>query len=176
MKYATMSGDVVGTVHLYDPRPEVDAVEIPDDVYAGYVASGDGWLPPPDTRSLDETKTGKVGELRAACASAITGGYVSSALGSPHHYPSGDVDQRNMLGSVAASLLPDVGPGWTTPFWCRDEAGEWSFTAHSAAEIQRAGGDGRLHVIDCQTRLAEILERLYAAVDATEVASITWGE
>src|ERR1700754_616778 len=58
----------------------------------------------PNVLSLDDVKAAKVADLRASCEQAIIGGYVSSALGAPHTYPSLPTDQINMLGSVTDSL------------------------------------------------------------------------
>lgn len=173
MRYAIIAGGVVDTVYDYDPRPDVAVVEVEDQVYPGMVWDGAAWAAPPVP--LDATRAAKEAALRAACTSAITGGFVSSALGAPHHYPSGDVDQRNLLGSVTASLLADAAD-WETPFWCRDEeTGEWAFTPHSAREIQRVGVDGKTHIVACQRRLAERLQRVADADTADEIAPIAWG-
>lgn len=58
MKFATTTTidgvEKIGDVYLYDPRPDVPATEIPDDVFSGDVADGlGGWTRPvPDTPRL----------------------------------------------------------------------------------------------------------------------------
>lgn len=126
------------------------------------------------TISLDEVKATKIVALRAACAAAIVGGFTSSALGTAHTYPSAQTDQINLMGSVTASLLPGVASDWSTMFWCRDEAGAWSYVAHTAAQIQAAGGDGKAHVVDCQSRLASLSAEVEAATTVDAVTAIVW--
>lgn len=48
-KFAMLSpGGEIDVIFLYDPRPEIAALEIPDDVFPGFVPDGaGGWAPPP---------------------------------------------------------------------------------------------------------------------------------
>lgn len=47
-KYATLTPlGSIDAIYLSDPRPAVDATEIPDDVFAGYIPDGNGgWSAP----------------------------------------------------------------------------------------------------------------------------------
>ncbi|MEP9376218.1 hypothetical protein ABLE91_05870 [Aquabacter sp. CN5-332] len=117
----------------------------------------------------------KVAELTGACAASIVAGYSSAALGASHEYPAQPVDQLNMMGSVTASLLPGLPLDWSTPFWCADEDGVWSFRPHTAAQIQQAGADGKAHVVACQEHLAALNADAMAA-SPEALAAIVWSE
>jgi len=112
--------------------------------------------------------------LTATCAGAITGGFTSSALGTPHTYPSDSTSQINLMGSVLASMLPGVPTTWTTPFWCADTNGMWSFASHTAAEIQQAGADGKTWVAACQTQLAALKTQIAAATTVAGIQAAVW--
>lgn len=124
--------------------------------------------------SLDAIKADQSAKLYAACAAEIVAGFSSDALGAAHDYPSTQVDQINLSGSVMASLLPGNASDWTTAFWCRDEAGVWGFRSHSAAEIQQVGRDGKAHVLACQTKLGALNQQIAAATTAEAVLAATW--
>lgn len=125
-------------------------------------------------------KAVKAAELTAACAAAITAGYVSEALGTAHDYPNKATDQSNMAASVLASLMPGLADDWTTPFWCADEAGVWAMRPHSAAQIRQVGADGKAHVLACQARLSGedgqggLLKDVADATSVAAVNEITW--
>ncbi len=123
---------------------------------------------------LAQPQAAQIAILRAAAAAAITGGYQSSALGAAHTYPSTTNDQINMLGSVAASMLPSLPAGWTTEFWCADSTGAWAFQPHTAAQIQAAGNDGKAWVTACQTKLATLAAEVTAATTLAAVRGVVW--
>jgi hypothetical protein len=136
------------------------------------VADDDPRLPLAPT--FGEIQTDQITALTAACAAEIIGGYTSSALGSVHTYPAKPTDQINMLGSVTASLLPGISNDWTTPFWCADDKGVWSFQMHTAVQIQQAGADGKTAVATAQTKLATLSAEVMAATTADAVNAIVW--
>ncbi len=112
--------------------------------------------------------------VNASCVSAMTGGFVSSALGSAHIYPSTLTDQHNLSGSVVASLLPNLPSGWTTSFWCMDSTGAWSFAPHTAAQIQQVGMDGKAWITAQQEKLASLNAQIEVATTVSEVTAIIW--
>lgn len=123
--------------------------------------------------TLDQCRNRKAASLRAACQQEIRDGYASAALGAAHAYPASEVDQRNMISAVTASLLPGIPADWKTPFWCADSAGEWAMRDHTAAEIQRAAADGRDAVVAAQTKLAALLARVSTA-NRGDLERIVW--
>lgn len=177
--YPLVAGSVVINTIVVDEGadlPAFEAIAAIDGIGLGCVYDGAAWAPPADTRPLEEIRAAKVAELSAACSGAIVGGFVSPALGAPHTYPSRATDQTNLMGSVVASMLPGVGPDWSTPFWCAAASGEWAFRPHSAAEIQAVGADGKSSIVACQARLADLVALVGLADNASEVSAILWGE
>ena len=145
------------------------------------VPAGQGWtwagtwvLTKVPALSFADIKAAKLTALTAACAAEIVDGYQSSALGSDHTYPAKPTDQINMLGSVTASLLPGLAADWTTPFWCADATGTWSFQMHTAAQIQAAGADGKAAVATAQTKLATLSAQTSAAKAQSDLDAIAW--
>jgi len=112
--------------------------------------------------------------LTATCAGAITGGFTSSALGTPHTYPNDPTSQTNLMGSVLASMLPGVPATWTTAYWCMDTAGSWAFQPHTIPQIQQAGADGKAWVLGCQTQLATMRSQAAAATTIAQIQAIVW--
>ncbi|MFG1410276.1 hypothetical protein V5G24_04105 [Xanthobacter sp. VTT E-85241] len=176
---AMVNNGLVANLIVIDPAhpPDIPSlVVVPADVLPaiGWAWSAvDGFAPP--AIPLAALKAAKAAELSGACAAAIVGGFVCSALGAPHTYPSSTTDQINLMGSVTASLLPAAAPDWSTPFWCADEDGAWIFRAHSATQIQAVGADGKAHVVACQTRLSDLTRDVAAATTPATVATISWG-
>lgn len=126
-----------------------------------------------ETAHINEQRARKVTDMSQSCADAILAGFVSLALGAAYTYPAKPNDQLNLIGSVAASFYPNVGADWLTPFWCADGAGVWAFRAHTAAQIQQVGVDGKNAILNCMT----INERLAAqimAAGADQLAAIAW--
>jgi hypothetical protein len=160
-----------------DPAEGVAALEMSDEAWAQI---GPGWTvsdsvpTPPGAPSLADVQATRIATLRAACAATIIGGYTSAALGAAHSYPSLPTDQANMTASVLASLLPDQPADWTTPFWCADAAGVWTFVPHTAVQIRTAGQDGKAMVVAAQDRLRDLSAQVAAAETAEAVRAITW--
>lgn len=164
-----------GVVSQKQPNYQPGYVEGPDDVVCGWHYDGETFTPPSTPPADIETlRTAKIADLTAACQATILGGFTSAALGAPHQYPSQFTDQINLMGSVTASLLPDVPEGWETPFWCADSAGVWLMRPHTAPQIQHAGRDGKGHVLACQQALDALLLDAGAAETAQAIADIVW--
>lgn len=123
--------------------------------------------------TLGQCQNRKAAALRATCQQEIRDGYISTALGAPHAYPASEVDQRNMIAAVTASLLPGLPADWSTPFWCADPAGDWAMRDHTATEIQRAATDGRAAVIAAQKKLVSLLAQV-ATANRSDLDGIVW--
>lgn len=130
------------------------------------------WKLPSD--ALDKVKAAKKETLREAARSAIVGGFVSSALGSPHLYPSNETDQGNLIASVTASLYPNLPANWTTPFLCADAAGHWTYRNHTAAQIQQVGTDGKAAILDKLVAKAQKHVAADAAASIEAVEAVSW--
>jgi hypothetical protein len=123
---------------------------------------------------LDFAKTIQSSVLNSACANAIVSGFVSSALGSSHTYPSLMTDQQNLITRETASLYPGLAADWTTSFWCADAQGNWSWTAHTAAQIQQVGMDWRATIEALQNRNAMLQAQVKAAGSLEDVRNVVW--
>jgi hypothetical protein len=128
----------------------------------------------PSSALLAQAKTQQNALLTTACAKAITGGFLSSALGTANTYPSTLTDQHNLSGSVIASLIPNLPSTWTTKFWVMDSSGAWTFAAHTAAQIQQAGLDGKAWVTAQQENLDSLKAQVAAATTVTVVQAVVW--
>lgn len=115
----------------------------------------------------------KAAMINAACKAAILSGFASSALGAEHHYPAKITDQQNLASSVLASLLP-IPADWTTPFWCRDAAGEWAFRLHTAAQIQQVGRDAKAAILAAMGKNEVLQAQVAAAMTLESLDTITW--
>ena len=112
--------------------------------------------------------------VNASCVAAMTGGFISSALGTANTYPSTLTDQQNLAASVVASLLPNLPSTWTTKFWVMDSAGVWTLTPHTAAQIQQVGVDGKAWITTQQETLAGLIAQIDAAQTVAAVQSVLW--
>ena len=185
--FARMNGDTVAEIvfaeTLSDLRqrfhPEITDVCVPcsPEVQVGWLRTGNKFAAPiAIVPSLDAIKAAHVDTLRVACEAAITSGFKSSALGSPHIYPSDIKAQINLMGSVTDSIMPDLPTDWQTPFWVSDADGLWNWKMHGAAQIQQAGRDGKAHVVACQTLLAALTGTVLSAKTPEAVEAVIWPE
>lgn len=138
---------------------------------AGEVTAA-SWSPP--IVSLGEARARQIELLNADCAAAIVTGFHSSALGSPHLYPSAPTDQMNLTANVVSSVLPGLEPEWITYQLCADGAGIWAYRAHSAAQIQQVGTDGKALILAGLQQKNMLETQILAASTIEEVAAITW--
>jgi len=171
------------SVHNVIPK---DAIQISDALYetllkgrsVGQVIVLDSRRMPtlsdPAPASMDEVKAAKLSELETACVTQIAAGFTSSALGETYTYPAKPTDQSNLQASVLASILPGVDESWTTPFWCADAQGKWAYQAHTAAQIQQVGVDGKNAINAAIAQKIELEQQVEAAKTAAEVAAIVW--
>lgn len=123
---------------------------------------------------LDILRNKKSFELSMACRTAVTSGYLSSALGGIHHYPSTETDQMNMIASVTDSYNPTNQEEWITPFWCRDANDVWGYRLHSKEQIQKAGSDGKAHIIAQLSKNAYLQSLLPGVNTQEQLDAIVW--
>lgn len=116
----------------------------------------------------------KAAAISSRCNDAILAGFVSSALGQPHSYPTKPNDQANLTGSVVRSFYPNVDADWRTPFWCADETGAWAFRPHTAAQIQQVGEDAVTARLTCMGINEKLQAQIIAAETPADLADINW--
>lgn len=124
--------------------------------------------------ALTKARSDKEVSLRSACRKTIIAGFTSRALGEPHIYPSAETDQANLIASVTASMYPNLPSGWTTPFLCMDAAGDWDYRAHTAAQIQAAGADGKAAILASLQRKAMLFRQVELSETIEAVEAIAW--
>ncbi|CAJ0704794.1 hypothetical protein LMG19089_03683 [Ralstonia edaphis] len=124
--------------------------------------------------TLEQAKAEQTDVVSSACQTTILAGFSSSALGSAHTYPAQLVDQQNLSASVLASVMPGLSSGWTTPFWCADSNGNWSYADHTAAQIQRVGQDGKAAILAAIEKKVGLVAQINAATSVSAVQAITW--
>ena len=120
---------------------------------------------------LTTLKSAQIEKMRAACETALVAGFTSSALGSARTYPSQDADQRNFFNAALGAQGQPA--GWSTPLWSSDAKG-WSFTAHTASQIQQVNADWLAHRVAAQQKYADLIARINAANSIEEVQAIDW--
>lgn len=141
--------------------------------YLTWSGAGNSATPAP-VPSLVDVQNAQIATLSAACQDCIYAGFTSSALGSEYSYPAKDTDQQNLTASVLSSLMPNNATDWSTPFWCADANGNWSFQMHTAAQIQQVGIDGKNAILTCMAKNQQLAGQVMAAKSVQEVQAITW--
>jgi hypothetical protein len=111
-------------------------------------------------------KADKKAQLDAAYAQATQAGFTSSALGSPHVYPSTQEAQFDLVGTVIL--------GVDSPFACVDGEGVKAARLHTAAQIQQVFQDGAAYKLGLYTRLQQRLAAVEAAETVSEVIAVEW--
>jgi hypothetical protein len=115
---------------------------------------------------LDAVKADKKAQLDAAYAQATQSGFASSALGSPHTYPSTQEAQFDLVGTVIL--------GVDSPFACVDGDGVKAARLHTAAQIQQVFQDGAAYKLGLYTGLQQKLAAVDAATTVSQVTAIEW--
>ncbi len=117
----------------------------------------------------DALYAAKTIEINQACETAITGGFISSALGEPFGYGSQLEDQLNLTGAVLRGL------GIAYP--CRDEQGVKAFILHTIEQLNIVSADFTLFKLQLLQRANELKQRLDQALadnDLDTLESLTW--
>ena len=178
------------TNSFYDPsytsRFPTDAVDVPEEEYrvlqdvfakGGTIKADPRGFPEavfPLPPTLQEVKSQYLSVISQICSSTILGGFTSSALGTPHTYPSALTDQANLVTHVMSSLLPNLPPTWTTPYICGDSNEGWAYRDHTAAQIQQVGADWKAFLSSCLLKKKALEEKVKAAKTIEKVQTIAW--
>ena len=124
--------------------------------------------------SIDILKEAKRVAIAKSCQDAIWAGFNSSALGTTHLYPAGNIDQTNLTGVVMKSVLPTEAVDAIYPFKCRDANGEWAFRNHTRAQIHTVGSHSYDHVLMQRTKNALLQYQIDVAQTIEAVNNINW--
>jgi len=111
----------------------------------------------------------KVAEINGSCEMAISSGFWSSALGSPHQYSSQIDDQLNLTGTILRRR--------DMPYACRDEQNVKAFRLHTVDQLFQVGDDFTLYKLQLLQRaneLKQLLDQALAAGDLTTIQAVTW--
>ena len=122
--------------------------------------------------SLAQAQAEQNAALTHAAAVVIIGGFSSSALGSPNHYPSKPTDQENLRS--AALVAASAAAGWTTGLWCENAGGTWTLMQHTAAEVTQVHADFQAMVAATQAKLAAARASVACETTVGLVLAITW--
>ncbi|MDG9784323.1 hypothetical protein [Metapseudomonas otitidis] len=118
---------------------------------------------------LEQLYAVQIESINGRCEIAITGGFRSAALGTPHQYSSQLDDQLNLTGAILRGL--------DMPYACRDEQGVRDFRLHTAEQLRQVGDDFTLYKLQLLQRANELKQQLdlaLAAGDIEALQAITW--
>ncbi|WYW02704.1 tail fiber protein [Pseudomonas phage vB_PpuM-Peetri] len=163
----------------WQPGPDRQAIHLPDNTpvsigwsyNSGEFTDTTPAIPLPD---LEVVKTAKYQEIASRCATTITGGFPSDALGTTHTYPSKVTDQANLTASVVDSLLSKDDDNWQTPFWCTGPDMAAQYKLHNKAQIQKVGQDAKAFILATLAKKDTLEAKLTAAKTRDQVYAIGW--
>ncbi len=124
---------------------------------------------PTITERAEAAYVRKTTSINRACEASITAGFISEALGAPHHYTSQLDDQLNLTGAVLRGL--------DMPYACRDEQGVKQFRLHTVEQLRQVGDDFTLYRLQLLQHANALKQQLDAALEAGDLAAleaITW--
>ncbi len=181
----TTQGFYVLEIH---PTLPADALELTGDQYnalfdaqaqGAVIQAGPNGIPvavsPASLLTVADVQAARIAILSINCQTAIESSFPSSALASPHTYPSRITDQRNLSDAMSASLNPGLPSGWTTLLWCEDlSAGSWAIVAHSAAQVQQVHADWLAFRQAAQQKLVSLTGQVQGATSVSAVEAVVW--
>jgi hypothetical protein len=115
--------------------------------------------------TLAQAQTAQITILKAACQSAIVAGFISSALGSAHTYPSDTISQANLSQTASSASGGDL--------WCAI-SDEWSFATHTQVQAQQALADFITARNGFQKKFSTLNTKIQEAAKVSEVQTIVW--
>lgn len=124
---------------------------------------------PTRQETLRRAHADKTDHVDRACEHAITAGFQSAALGTPHRYSSQLDDQLNLTGAILRGL--------DMPYACRDEQGVRAFRLHTVEQLRQVGDDFtlyKLQLLQHANALKQQLDLALAAGDIEAMQAITW--
>lgn len=159
--YVTLTGSPIEWREL-GPLPD-SVTSLPRPSIFHHWADGQWVLNP------DAVYAAKVVEINRACETAISGGFVSLALGGEFVYGSGLEDQLNLTGAVLR--------GEDMPYPCRDDQGVKAHRLHTIEQLKQVNADFtlfKLQLLQHADNLKQLLDQALAAGDADTLVQVTW--
>lgn len=166
-----MSLHPINRLYLKDDVVKVITEPMPNDGAIYYFDLDDEiWI-----YDISNEKQKKSAEIDAICSSEIYAGFTSEALGEMHHYPANDKDQANLTASILDSLLDDNAE-WITPFWCKNQDGEWGFRMHTRTQIQQVGKTAKQKILEKMAKNEFLQTLIIQATTRSQLEAISWDE
>lgn len=121
--------------------------------------------PEPAPPTLDELKAARRAALERSYADALSSGFNSSALGTPHRYDSDLASQIKLVGAVGAGVDGE--------YECADAAtGQTVFPLHTVEQMRQVLQDGARAARGYKQQLRDLLAQVAAATTAEELAAV----
>lgn len=124
--------------------------------------------------TLEAAQARRISQLSRDCQLHIYSGFDSTALGALTRYPADEQDQANLTASVVDSTLPGNDVSWTTAFKCTGIDGVKEYKAHTVAQIQKVGRDGKNAIVASLLKNEQLAAEVRAATTIEAVAAIVW--
>lgn len=175
--------DLLSTLAMHYPDVQVTCIG-DSSVYANFTHEAGGPLPSEEelqSHFLEDLKAEQIDELSKACQAEIRRGFTSSALGALAVYDSAEVDQLNLIGTVAATAPTPTAPsGYSVPYAVRKIADgviqPKTYEVHSYGQFRMVLTDGVTYKL---TRLLKFNDkRAYllnnVALTPEDIEAVTW--
>lgn len=132
-KFATLTTDgAIDIVYLYDPRPEIPAIEIPVDAFPGYVqASPDRWVAPDIPRTQAEIVASASAAVQAHIDATARGRGYDSGLSCASY----DGDPSPIFDAEAKAFKAWRSSVWTSCYATLADVEAGTKVAPSAADL-----------------------------------------
>ena len=128
-----------------------------------------GLVTPPAPSALVTAQQTAIQALYIQTRNLLLQGFTSTALGSSCTYPTNPTDQVNMQAAALAAVTATG--GWIVPLWCMSGS-TWSFTMHTAAQVQKVLSDWVTFRTACSTNLAAAVAVVNAAATVGAVQAV----
>jgi hypothetical protein len=124
--------------------------------------------------SLNRLRPKLIRDIVKKCGEEIVAGFSSSALGTPHMYPSDTNSQLNLNGSITDSYDPTNSPEWVTMFSCVNSEGIWARRMHTSEQIRLVGKECKLLVTNCLLKKDRLVKLIELAETLEQAQQFTW--
>jgi hypothetical protein len=173
--------DYIGCIGTYFPNVIADCIGDPTKYENINWVAGD---PLPTKVDMDilifqNYKDTKITSLSDDCQNAITCGFISNALGSPHLYDSAEVDQLNLIGAVANVSPTIANPTGSSVYYATREVINGvtlpkEYDLHTYDQLRKVMSDGADYKLALLINFN--IKRYYVTIATTieQIDAITW--